>query len=465
MKNLIPFILIAFIAIACAQKNTVVISGKITNPADEPTGLRINYFDRNDTITVNADGTFYAEIGLEEEHLVWFGHGRYAVPLYLIPGAQINLTFDAEESEGWIYSNAKITGKKSAASAFLYSLDLKLNKPLTEEIVKMKVKDFATIMNNLEQSSAEDIRNYIAKKSPSVLFTERIWLKQQSELAIKYFEYVRHNQYLLSNEKSVYKSFQEFINAIPANDVENCKEISEYHYFLYQYNEDRINNLMKESGLYKETKAYINELADEIVALDVPQEIKDDIGRRHFSVFYKRPDSLREVYVERYYDVVKNQEYINKFKEHVAIIERTKPGSLAPPFNYSDISGNMISSESLKGKVIYIDVWATWCGPCIGEIPHQKKLEKELHGEDIAFVSISIDKDRVTWEEMVKDKELGGCQLYAEEEWETEIIKEYGITGIPRFIIVDKEGKIVEANATRPSNPETKEKLLNLAQS
>ncbi len=88
-----------------------------------------------------------------------------------------------------------------------------------------------------------------------------------------------------------------------------------------------------------------------------------------------------------------------------------------------------------------------------------------LHAEDIAFVSISVDEDKAAWETMVAEKELGGYQLFAPSAWESSIVKDYAIRGIPRFIIIDKDGKLVAANASRPSNVETKSKLVKLVKS
>ena len=251
------------------------------------------------------------------------------------------------------------------------------------------------------------------------------------------------------------------------DDEEKCKEIADYKYFLIPYYQDKIIEIMDASGLNYKTSAYINMQADEIIALNAPQVVKDEIGVKCFSVFYNRPDSLREVYRARYKDVVKNEEYIKEFEKLADARDRLNPGNVAPAFNYPDSSGKMVSSESLKGKVNYIDVWATWCGPCKDEIPYLKKLQNELKEEDIAFVSVSIDRqeDKEAWGNMVKEKELGGYQLYADGDWNSKIAKDYVIRGIPYFIIIDKEGKLVEVSATRPSNPETKEKLLKLARS
>lgn len=132
------------------------------------------------------------------------------------------------------------------------------------------------------------------------------------------------------------------------------------------------------------------------------------------------------------------------------------PGAIAPDFTYPDVNGKMVSLSDFKGKVVYIDVWATWCGPCVAQFPYLKKLEKELHGyDDIVFVGVSADteKDKEAWKKMIKEKELEGVQLFAN--GFSKIANDYKINGIPRFMIINKDGTIVNADAPRPSAPET----------
>lgn len=133
-----------------------------------------------------------------------------------------------------------------------------------------------------------------------------------------------------------------------------------------------------------------------------------------------------------------------------------KEGDQAPTFKYLDINGKEVSLSDLEGKYVYID-GATWCGPCQYELPHLKELEKKMHGKKIVFVSISCDKDKAAWEKMVKEQGLGGVQLH--NGGDREFMTAFGIRGIPRFILLDKEGKIVNPNMTRPSNPETEKTL------
>jgi len=155
--------------------------------------------------------------------------------------------------------------------------------------------------------------------------------------------------------------------------------------------------------------------------------------------------------------------YLNKRYDEIAKINELI-GKASPVFtNYENHDGTQTSLSDLTGKYVYVDVWATWCKPCLAEIPALKELEKEM-GEDIHFVSISIDREdkHDAWKQMVVDKELKGVQLYADNNWQSQFVQDYGINGIPRFIIIDPQGKVVKPDAPRPSNPKTKELLLDL---
>lgn len=130
-------------------------------------------------------------------------------------------------------------------------------------------------------------------------------------------------------------------------------------------------------------------------------------------------------------------------------------GKPSAPFSYENHKGGTTTLAELKGKYVYIDVWATWCGPCRQEIPYLQKVEEHFHGKNIAFVSISVDvaKDHDKWKKFVTDKALGGIQLFADKDWKSDFIQAYGINSIPRFILIDPKGNVVEADAKRPSDP------------
>ncbi|HMR18813.1 MAG TPA: TlpA disulfide reductase family protein [Sphingobacterium sp.] len=127
-----------------------------------------------------------------------------------------------------------------------------------------------------------------------------------------------------------------------------------------------------------------------------------------------------------------------------------------PAFNFSfpDVTGKNISLAELKGKIVLVDLWATWCGPCKAEEPHWEKLYEEYAGKDIVFVGISVDKDKSAWGKYVQEKNLRGIQLHAGQG--NLLSKAYDVTGIPRYILIDKNGNLIDARSPRPSDPRLK---------
>lgn len=100
--------------------------------------------------------------------------------------------------------------------------------------------------------------------------------------------------------------------------------------------------------------------------------------------------------------------------------------------------------------------------PCLQQIPYLQKLEEKFHNKAIKFVSLSIDSPNAEskWAQMIKDRNMGGIQLFAN--GNIPFVQDYQISGIPRFILLDKKGNIVDADAPRPSEPRLEKLLTNL---
>ena len=148
---------------------------------------------------------------------------------------------------------------------------------------------------------------------------------------------------------------------------------------------------------------------------------------------------------------VSDQKLVEKFNAICKQWEGLKAGCPSPSFNAPDINGKMVSLESLKGKYVYIDVWATWCGPCRGELPYMTKLEEQYEGKDIHFVGLSCDSNKLAWEKRIQKGDIKGIQLCIGPN--SDFMQKYLVKGIPRFILLDREGRIIKANAPRPSDP------------
>jgi thiol-disulfide isomerase/thioredoxin len=133
-----------------------------------------------------------------------------------------------------------------------------------------------------------------------------------------------------------------------------------------------------------------------------------------------------------------------------AEFDKIAPGKPSVEWSFPDINGKNISSTDFIGKYVYIDVWASWCGPCKVEIPYLETLKKKLAGKNIAFVSISVDENIEDWKNSLKKESATGIQLYANG-WENALCKHFKINGIPRFILLDRDGNIIKSDADRPS--------------
>lgn len=154
--------------------------------------------------------------------------------------------------------------------------------------------------------------------------------------------------------------------------------------------------------------------------------------------------------------------YKDYFTEKLKVRRLLATGTPSPTFtDYENHRGGTTSLSDFKGKHVYIDIWATWCGPCKVEFPYLRKLEAEYRDKNIKFVSISVDdarrsgtieNARKAWKTMVTEKKLTGVQLFTGTGWEADFVQDYKVSGIPRFILIAPDGTIVNADAPRPSS-------------
>lgn len=180
-----------------------------------------------------------------------------------------------------------------------------------------------------------------------------------------------------------------------------------------------------------------------IILAEIAQQVIKDMGSSDM-----RP------YISRLEKCCKDPKLIASFRKAAARYEHLYPGKPAPDADFYDAQGNVSSISSYKGKVVYIDTWATWCGPCKREIPHLHELEESMKAENVVFLSVSTDKDINAWKNFLQTQHMTGNQLHQSDDPETSMSKMYNVDSIPRFILVDEEGKIVSANAPRPSSGE-----------
>jgi thiol-disulfide isomerase/thioredoxin len=126
---------------------------------------------------------------------------------------------------------------------------------------------------------------------------------------------------------------------------------------------------------------------------------------------------------------------------------------------FTATDGSTVDVGKLRGKVVLIDFWATWCGPCMAEAPNVVEAYNDLHGKGLEIVGISLDQDKGRLDAVTKVKGMVWPQYFDGKGWENAISSSYGITSIPSMWLVDKKGMIVDSDA-RDGLKEKIEKLL-----
>lgn len=135
--------------------------------------------------------------------------------------------------------------------------------------------------------------------------------------------------------------------------------------------------------------------------------------------------------------MVKRQEEAEKAQAALAV------GKTFPDFAVTDTAGKPLSVSAYKGKVVLIDFWATWCGPCVVELPNLLAAYEKHHDAGFEIIGISLDSDRSKLDNFVKQKKMNWPQHFDGKGWQNELAQKYGINSIPATYLLDREGKIV----------------------
>lgn len=422
------------------------VTFKVTNPENGvKAALSFTENGEKKEIVIDAAGNGTIEVKDFTPQYVLLQYGRARRTLYLDPAQDLTISFNGGE----MWKAINFEGEAAAVNTYLNTGKI---KNLTFQDTKLKEADFMLKADSLFDANCEALN----KTGLPDTFTKK------EKTRLKYFTYgmfpMHPMYYVYQTQDSTHVASAAFYDRLQSLITidRNLLTLPEYKEFLPNAIASISNKGVTEKP-ENTTEQYVNYIDANIQDAKVAEYLVNLFVYGNIS---SRGLDGADALIAMFNKHVKESRMVEKFNTLCSKWEKLKAGVPSPTFSCPDIDGKTVSLADLKGKFVYIDVWATWCGPCRGELPHLKTLEEKYAGKDIYFVSLSCDKNKKAWESMVKKEEMKGIQLHLGVE--SPFMDAYIINGIPRFILLDRDGNIISANMTRPSDPKTTEKFNEL---
>lgn len=438
------------------QKSNVSIEGKIN--FDDQYAIFISSLDKSnedridgDEVEIRHDGTFHwkSYASIPQFIIVSFSPKKRdrqlgaTFPLYVRPGMKLKLDLNYDNNEYLTFLSGKIDEANSAL--FRYAnfenrmrKELYVNNPTIE-----KGKDFA----NTYLEEAEHLTQRFKKKDAIIKEYLNIWAFNNYQDALQ--SVVSENRRKDKNSKvpseyyTLPKSPKEIYNSnlsllIPQSNG----HIDRYLGTLIKDKQSATTELRLKTEALKNT--FSNERLVETVGMSLLTNYISSyrVGEKGFSQDVSDFSQVASI--------IQDENKRNRIIKDFENLKYTLVGAEMPDAVFKDANGKEVSLKSFKGKYVYIDLWASWCVPCIAEIPHLQKIEKEYADKNITFISLSIDASSTAWQNKMKELNLHGNQF---EQGDSNFDKLMNVTGIPHFILYNPEGKLEMYKAPRPSAP------------
>ncbi len=445
MRKRIIISAVAFLLVMAAQAaESIKIDFKVKNPV--AANVALVYHMSVDEHELNTAGEASVEINGLNALYAQVYYGEKSRTVYLQHGDKVTVSFDAADFD----NTFSITGGNEKANACLGRMQLVALPDQTY------AQPFAAFKNSVNEKINSMIRLLKVRK-----FDKNDKFEKMEEGRITYFYasallmYPVSHMYMTGDTTAM--ADKDYFSAVKkyVREDDDLADLDEYRNFMIEAAHlfDADNRNVRQ--LYPKTLAEINYIGSNVKSEKVRESLI------HFLAFTyvegNGTDNITDL-ENLYYAYVTSPMLNQQFKQACAKWDKAAVGRPSPNFVGTDIDGKQYGVRDFRGKYVYIDMWATWCGPCQKELPYLKQLEEKYHGKNIVFLGLSIDKDVEKWQQRVKSGALCGTQLHIGTG--TQFQKDYKIGGIPHFILLDPNGRIVNPNMTRPSSEDT-EKILN----
>ena len=448
-------LLVAWILAVCSgcQPGQTVLKGHIENYQGEQLTIQCYELNIQDTLQVDASGNFSWTTSGTDCQIYAIRIADYQpwrIPVYLTPGDQeeLKLSFLPDKT-----IKVKYAGDRVAENEYRLAFD-KLEGLMfgyTPESRKLSFVDYNTQLEQMEREM-QPLLKRITDTEIKPRWTQKQYLWFQSKRMM--YAGILASQLWKGNQVSD-EDFNTFVKSLDVNDPKEC-------------NEDMIGNIInwqqaQESSFQTEERQidYLNRL-NRLVS---NQERKNEFATQHLKEIIKGASGRSlDKEIARYNEICTDDTMRNQvneqYKEYVKAYDNLTPGKPAPDFELIDVKGKKCRLSDLKGTYLFIDVWATWCGWCIKETPYMEKLQEHFANDKrITLISISWDYTQKVWLDYLKKHPATWPQYMVDKKNMEVMRKEYRMSGIPRFILIDPQGRLVSYDYERPSQPECVKKL------
>ncbi len=449
MKKLLPLSLILAAALIVSCQNQPVDQIKITGTIKNADTLMLKLVEgqKVDTIKKAADGTFdYQKVSLKPVN-GYLTIGKKYLMVYLIPGKDLSITADLNKWDSTLVFGGKLktvaeylAEKRKAGSKWGKNTVVNYSKePAAFRVSRDSLeKVFGELITKYEGMKAFD--EQLAAKEKLTARFEKIVDLQNFQMMSKY--YAKKDTVILP------ENWNDFEKGLKLDDPALLQINAALQYIAGYLGE----TAKKESGLTGDVWGKPEFLAAKFATIkktfSSPEMVEafmfDNLGQQ---IDGSTPKGI-DAQLAEYFALAKNQEQIADIKKRVSVWADIMPGKQAPDFTVVDMAGKEFSLSQFKGKYVFIDFWATWCGPCKQEIPFLKKLYEDFQKKNIVIMSISIDQDKKAWEKMVTAEGFKWYQFHDGNKMSDKFVVRF----IPSFILIDREGKIIDPRAPNPSD-------------
>ncbi len=461
MRIAVFYTLLAFLSPLCLQAEAnVFISGKISNGGQvQKIEITVNEKYLTGDLTSytgspDREGHFAFNIDVREPQLISIRYGNKRGVLFLEPNDTLHIELNALQFP----KGMQFGGKAGKNNAYLGSYYEKF----PPELNQFKLKQYQT--GNYWYVNTPDMDKLMLMSIPET-FREKMDQRKQEAQSILDFQIERYPDHLSSN-------FKEFLNTEILYDwayhlllygvvFKNKYGVTEEYFSFLQ--ETPIDIPTIGNYWYREfLKGYFERLFISKGGVGVPELEKFKLAQEFLSdkaLFYYQSEMIAKGFrsnepmnmVGKYFDFTSSNPYPYFSEKAAANFEdavKFANGSPAPDFSLTDAGGNLIALDQLRGNVVYLNFWASWCKPCIQKMENFKSIQPALEKKGVKFVNISLDKSKEAWASSLNRYNFNssGIHLFANSEIESGIAAEYGVKILPQYYLVNKDG----AFATKP---------------